>query len=261
MTLERFPDFVDLTSAFLFLAFLPDPTGAVTLPAAVFSLPLWSGAGNTDRAVELSGDVFTEFVVIGVRLVEVVIAPLEDGPMDGTCNDGITKDEVPEDGISEGGISEGGTSEGGISEGGISEGGISEGGIIEGGIVEGGISEDGVSKGGNTKDGVIEDGTAEDRTAEEGTTGDGATKDGVTAKDGDVGKRVAEFGISNNGEDGLSKDGMWVSKGGFCEGVIEETGRNGKYNPDASSTACDRFSSQPSEHACLDRPAPSVEGH
>ena len=36
MTLEHFPlDFVDLTLAFLFLAFLPDPTGTVTLPAAV----------------------------------------------------------------------------------------------------------------------------------------------------------------------------------------------------------------------------------
>jgi hypothetical protein len=229
MTLERFPLlFADLTSIFLFL---PNPTGAVALSAAVFSLPWWSGG---DRADTAEGGVFTEFAVTEVRTIEVVVAPFEDV----NSEDGVTEDRIFEDGVSEGGVSEGGNTEDGVSEGGNTEGGV---------IEDDDIAEDRVSEQGITGDGATE----------KGITNDGATKDGVTedgiAEDGDKDDGVAEVGIANGGFK-LSEDGFW-------EGVAGKTGSNGRDNgkmSDVSSIICDRLGTQPLDNN--DRPAPSVEG-
>jgi hypothetical protein len=238
MTLERFRLlFADLTSVFLFL---PSPTGAVALSAAVFTLPWWSGGVRGDRSD------------IAVRTIE----------------DGVTEDRISEDGVSEGGVSEGGNTEDGVSEGGNTEDGVIEDGDIgEDRVSEQGITGDGATEEGIADDGVIEDGDiGEDRVSELGITGDGATvegiaddgatKDGVTedgiAKDGGKDDRVAEVGIANGGAK-LSEDGFW-------EGVAETTGSNGRDNgkmSNVSSIVCDRLGTQPLDNN--DRPAP-VEG-
>jgi hypothetical protein len=190
--LERFPfGFMELMSAFLFLALRrPDPAGAVTSLAVVFSLP--------GKGVELVRDPFTGFAGTSVKTVEVAVAPFEDG----TSKDGITKDGVSEDGVSEGEISEDGVFKGGIR---ITKDGVTDNGIAEGRTTGEGIAGDGATKG--TEHGVAEDSDTDDRVeVGSATDGDGSTRDGVT-----------EDEIANDGatEDKLSDDGVWMSKGGF----------------------------------------------
>ena len=190
--LGHFPfGFMELMSMFLFLALCqPDAAGAVTSLAVVFSLP--------GKGVELVGDPSTGFVVTSAKIVEVAVAPFEDG----TSKNGITKDGVSEDGVSEGGISKDGVFKGGIW---ITKDGVTDNGIAEGRTTGEGIAGDGATKG--TKHGVAEDSDTDDRVeVGSATDRDGSTKDGVT-----------EDEIANDGatEDKLSDDGVWMSKGGF----------------------------------------------